>query len=57
MAISAPPATKFVMRLTTLPTTLDPASSSWLELPWRARMISASVWARGATWRMRRPKG
>ena len=55
--MSTPPAMKFDMRLMTLPTTLDPASMSWLERPWRACMTSAMLCALGATLRMRLPKG
>ncbi len=55
--MSAPPAMRFEVRLMRLPRTLEPASMSWLERPWRANMTSAIVCARGATLRMRRPNG
>ena len=55
--MSTPPAMKFDMRLMTLPTTLDPASISWLERPWRANMTSAMLCALGGDQRIRLPKG
>ncbi len=57
IAMSAPPAIRFDVRLIRLPSTLEPASMSWLERPWRACMTSARVCARGATFRIRLPKG
>ena len=57
IATSAPPAMKLEVRLMRLPSTFEPASMSWLERPCRAYITSASVCARGATFRMRRPKG
>ena len=57
MAIRAPPAMKLEVSEISEPSTLDPASISWEERPWRAYMTSASVCALGATLRMRLPKG
>ena len=57
IAMSAPPAMKLDMSEMTLPSTLEIASISWLDRPWRARMTSARVCACGATARIRRPKG
>ncbi|MDT4818834.1 hypothetical protein FQZ97_519350 [compost metagenome] len=54
---SAPAAVKFTMRLIQLPTMLDTAMIIWLDVPCRAWMTSASVWALGASWRNRLPKG
>src|SRR5699024_10217943 len=57
IAKSAPPAMKLEVSEMTDPRTLDPASMSCDERPWRAYMTSASVCAFGATLRMRLPKG
>ncbi|MOA13562.1 hypothetical protein D3C78_1336220 [compost metagenome] len=57
MDTSAPAAVKLTIRLITLPSTFDSARIIWLQRPWRACMISASVCAWGATCLKRRPKG
>ena len=57
IAMSAPPAMKLDISEMTLPRTLDPASISWLERPWRTAITWARVCARGATARIRLPKG
>ena len=53
----APAAVKLTIRLITLPSTLESARISWLELPWRAWISSPRVWALGASLRKRRPNG
>ena len=57
IAMIAPPAMKFEVSEMTEPSTLEPASISCEERPWRAYITSARVWARGATFRIRLPKG
>ena len=57
IAMIAPPAMKFEVSEMTEPSTLEPASISCEERPWRAYITSARVWARGATARIRLPKG
>lgn len=48
---------KLEVMLTMEPTMFEPASISWLDLPCRACMTSARVWALGATARILFPKG
>src|SRR5690606_39441855 len=57
IAMIAPPAMKFEVREITEPSTLEPASITCEERPWRAYITSARVWARGATFRLRLPTG